>query len=91
MSNVTVVLQYFFTCVAVPVAAPQGPRCRPEADRVRHSWRPGHPVFGAIGSLVLLYGADPKKDFGFGAVALVIGIGVAWLSLRRRPDSTAVT
>jgi amino acid transporter len=91
MTNVTVVLQYFFTCVAVPVLR----RKASAAGQARAGFViPGGaliPVLGAGGSLVLLYGADPKKDFGFGAVALVIGIGVAWLSLRQRPDSTPVT
>lgn len=83
MTNVTVVLQYFFTCVAVPVLRSKG----------RGAHKPGFvipggptiPILGALGSLVLLYGADPVKDLGFGAIALVLGIGVAWLSLRGRP------
>jgi amino acid transporter len=85
MTNVTVVLQYFFTCVAVPVLRRQKKAAAEKRSGFVVPGGPIIPVLGALGSLLLLYGADVRKDLGFGAVALVVGVVVAWLSLRRRP------
>jgi amino acid transporter len=80
MSNVTVVIQYLFTCLAVPVlrrklGAPTGAR----------AWRlPGGslvPWLGAAGSLLLFASAD-AAEWLFAGATLVVGLGVAWLTAR---------
>jgi amino acid transporter len=80
MSNVTVVIQYLFTCLAVPVLRRKlGP---PSGGR---AWRlPGGnvvPWLGAAGSLVLFASAD-RAEWAFAAATLVVGVGVAWLTAR---------
>jgi amino acid transporter len=80
MSNVTVVIQYLFTCLAVPVLRRKlGP---PSGAR---AWRiPGGPVIpllGAAGSLVLFASAE-KAEWLFAAATLVVGVGVAWVTKR---------
>ena len=79
MTNITVVLQYFFTCLAVPVL-------RRKAGAVGGGFRiPGGPLIpaiGALGSLFLVYGAD-KQELVFGAGALAVGVAVAAFSQRR--------
>jgi amino acid transporter len=80
MSNVTVVIQYLSTCLAVPVlrrklGVPSGPR----------AWRiPGGmviPVVGAVGSLALFAAAD-RMEWMFAAATLVVGVAVAGLAAR---------
>lgn len=78
MANVTVVIQYFSTCAAVPIVrrrAPAGSR----------AWRiPGGaavPALGALGSLCLFVAAD-REEWIFAAVTLALGVLVARLSAR---------
>ena len=69
MSNITVVIQYLFTCLAVPFV-----RRRQQGKKT--GWvipgGPVVPVLGAIGSLVLLRGAS-RDEVVFAAAALVVG------------------
>ena len=81
MSNVTVMVQYFFTCVAVPVL-----RRRDRAqDQEPRGWRmPGGwviPILGAVGSLGLFAAAD-AEELAFAAATLALGVVVAALSSR---------
>lgn len=73
MSNITVVIQYLFTCLAVPaLRKKEGPSTR---FRV-----PGGNVMawiGAAGSIALVAGAD-KPEFIFAGATLLLGILVAW-------------
>ena len=80
MSNITVVLQYLFTCLAVPVLRRKMPT--PKGERFVIPGGPVIPLLGAAGSLFLLYGAD-WKEAAFGAAALLIGILVAYFSRPR--------
>jgi amino acid transporter len=77
MSNITVVIQYCFTCIAVPVLR--------KKDGESKGFRvPGGilvPLIGAVGSVSLLFGAD-KPEFLFAAATLVLGVLVA-LGTRR--------
>jgi amino acid transporter len=80
MANVTVVIQYFATCIAVPVLRRRHPGYQ--------GWRvPGGmaiPIFGAVCSLGLFAAAD-REELWFAAATLLVGIAVAWVSsLRRR-------
>jgi amino acid transporter len=72
MSNITVVIQYFFTCIAVPVLR------RKDGDSPGFRVPGGMiiPVVGALGSVALVAGAD-KPEYIFAAATLVIGIFVA--------------
>ncbi|MEO7329213.1 MAG: hypothetical protein ABI193_11585, partial [Minicystis sp.] len=101
MSNVTVVVQYLFTCLAVlalrrrptpvestPWVTPAGPvyRSAGTEERARPWVIPGGPIVpiaGAIGSLVLVFGASLAELF-FAAAALVVGVVVGLLSSRGR-------
>jgi amino acid transporter len=78
MANVTVVIQYFSTCLAVPFV-------RRRAPASSAAWRmPGGavlPVLGAVGSLGLFAAAD-KEEWLFAAGTLVVGLVVARLSAR---------
>lgn len=79
MANITVVIQYFATCVAVPVLRRKAPDSGP-GFRV-----PGGaliPVLGALGSLALFASAD-RHEWIFAAGALAVGALVAWLSRLR--------
>lgn len=80
MANVTVVIQYFAACVAVPIL-----RRRVTA---RRAWTiPGGPivpVLGAIGSLGLFAAAD-REEWLFAAAALAVGAAVAKVSAKRAP------
>lgn len=83
MSNITVVIQYFFTCLAVPVLRRKQP-ATVGAWRVPGGWV--IPGLGAAGSLALLAGAELGEAV-FAAVALVVGIGVAVaVHVARRSD-----
>ncbi|MDC3952962.1 APC family permease [Polyangium jinanense] len=72
MSNITIVIQYLFTCLAVPVLR--------KKDGESKGFRvPGGkiiPIVGAAGSVALLAGAE-KPEFLFAGVTLVLGILVA--------------
>ena len=73
MSNITVVIQYFFTCIAVPVLRKregESPGFRVPGGRIV-------PIIGAVGSIALVAGAD-KPEFIFAGATLVIGIIVAF-------------
>ncbi len=78
MSNITVVIQYLFTCLAVPFI-------RRQQQGKQTGWiipgGPVVPVLGAMGSLVLLRGAS-LDEVVFAAAALVVGIAV--LAAQRR-------
>jgi amino acid transporter len=80
MSNVTVVIQYLFTCLAVPVLRKKlGPPTGARAWRI-----PGGPVIpllGALGSLLLFASAE-KAEWLFAAATLLVGVGVAWVTKR---------
>ena len=69
MSNITVVIQYLFTCLAVPFI-------RRKQQGKSTGWvTPGGPVvpvLGVLGSLVLLRGAS-LDEVKFAVVALVVG------------------
>jgi amino acid transporter len=69
MSNVTVLFQYFATCIAVPVL-------RRRVPAATATWRiPGGivvPVLGAASSLVLLYGAT-RSEVLVAAACLALG------------------
>jgi len=70
MSNITVVIQYVFTCVAVPfLRKKDGP-----SSGFRVPWSV-LPWVGAAGSLALLLGAE-KPEFIFAGVTLALGIAV---------------
>ena len=80
MSNVTVVIQYLATCLAVPVlrrklGMPSGAR----------GWRiPGGaliPLVGAAGSIVLFWAAD-RMEWIFAVATLGLGVAVAWVTRR---------
>ncbi|APR84616.1 Amino acid permease [Minicystis rosea] len=79
MANVTVVIQYFSTCVAVPLIR----RRVPENSK---AWRiPGGiivPLLGAVGSLGLFAAAD-REEWIFAAATLVVGVIVAKASARK--------
>jgi amino acid transporter len=74
MANVTVVIQYFFTCVAVPVLRK---KMGPAGGR---SWQaPGGavvPIVGAVSSLVL-FAASDSDELKFAAGTLLVGIAIA--------------
>jgi len=78
MANVTVVIQYFATCVAVPALRRRDPGYQ--------GWRmPGGiaiPLFGAVCSLGLFAAAD-REELWFAAATLALGVVVAWVSARR--------
>lgn len=83
MSNITVVIQYLFACLAVPVLRKKAP--------VEHGFRmPGGkvmPWIGAAGSVGLLAGAE-GAEVAFAAATLVLGILVGVWTWRRRAEST---
>ncbi|HRI63233.1 MAG TPA: APC family permease [Polyangium sp.] len=73
MSNITVVIQYFFTCISVPAL-------RKKEGEARGFRVPGGaiiPVIGALGSLGLVAGAD-QPEFLFAGATLALGILVAF-------------
>lgn len=82
MSNITVVIQYFFTCIAVP------------ALRKKHGESAGFrvpggkiiPVVGALGSVGLVAGAD-QPEFIFAGATLLLGILVAVASKRSEKNA----
>jgi amino acid transporter len=84
MANVTVVIQYFAACVAVPVLRRRIP--------ARRTWTiPGGaiiPALGAIGSLGLFVAAD-RVEWLFAAAALAVGVIVARVSAKPAPSEIA--
>jgi amino acid transporter len=85
MSNVTVVIQYLFTCLAVPVL-----RKEYQSSGKRRGWIiPGGnavPLLGAAGSVGLFYSAS-RIEWAFAAATLVVGLGVAFLTARAERES----
>jgi amino acid transporter len=86
MSNITIVIQYFFTCLAVPVLRRKQPRAK-GAWRVPGGWTV--PALGAAGSLSLLAGAE-RQEVVFAAIALVVGIAVAVVVQKTRRTERTV-
>jgi amino acid transporter len=91
MSNITVVTQYVMTCLAVPYIrrqASQGQGQGKDEGQAKAWVIPGGaliPVVGALGSLVLLSGAD-RTEALFAAVTLLAGVGVMlWRRRRNEP------
>lgn len=82
MSNITVVIQYFFTCVAVPALRKKNG----ESAGFRVPGGPAIPIVGALGSVGLVAGAD-KPEFLFAGATLVLGIIVA--TATKRMDTAA--
>lgn len=84
VANVTVVIQYVFSCLAVPVL-----RRKEEADATR--WRvPGGlalPIVGALGSAALLLFVK-RDEWIFSGIALGIGIalflGQRWIGAEKK-------
>lgn len=79
MSNITIVVQYACTCLAVLALR------RAQAAEPRGWTLPGGPVIpavGALGSIALLAGAD-AVEFAFAGVTLLVGVAVAGLTARR--------
>ena len=72
MSNITVVIQYFFTCVSVPALRKKFG----ESTGFRVPGGAIIPIVGALGSVGLVTGAD-KPEFIFAAATLALGILVA--------------
>jgi amino acid transporter len=92
MSNVTVVIQYLSTCLAVPVlrralgpAGHDGGDPQTPGPPARRAWTiPGGavvPVLGAVGSL-LLFAAAGTEEWIFAGVTLVVGLAVAAITAR---------
>lgn len=79
MSNITVVIQYLFTCLAVPFIRKTHPG---KSTGWVIPGGPVVPVLGALGSLVLLRGAD-RAEVIFAAAALVVGVVVLGLQRKR--------
>ncbi|MEZ4301465.1 MAG: APC family permease [Polyangiaceae bacterium] len=83
IANVTVVFQYVFSCLAVPVLRRKEP-----GDSTK--WRvPGGfllPLLGAVGSASLLLFVS-KNEWLFSGGALLVGCAMyAWVRFRRRPE-----
>jgi amino acid transporter len=79
MSNITVCIQYLFTCLAVPVLRRKAPPAERGGFRV-----PGGalvPAIGAAGSIALLAGTE-RVEVAFAAGTLVVGVAVAALTAR---------
>jgi APA family basic amino acid/polyamine antiporter len=81
MSNVTVVIQYLFACLAVIPLRRRGPPVSSKAWIIPGG--PVVPVLGALGSLVLVSGAS-RAEALFAAVALAVGVLVGVISSRSR-------
>lgn len=78
MANVTVVIQYFAACVAVPILRRTMPRTR---QGFQIPGGPLIPALGALGSLALFASAD-REEWVFAAAALVVG-GIVTVVARR--------
>lgn len=83
MSNLTIVIQYLFTCLAVPALR------KKEGESKGFRVPGGNAVawIGAAGSISLLAGAD-KPEFTFAAVTLVLGIFVAAATKKAAANAT---
>lgn len=75
VANVTVVVQYVFSCIAVPVLRRKAPV---DAARWRVPWGATLPVIGALGSALLLLFVS-RAEWLFSAGALAVGVvAYAW-------------
>jgi len=72
MSNLTIVIQYLFTCIAVPALR----RKDGESKGFRVPFGKLIPYLGAAGSVALLAGAE-RPEFVFAGVTLLLGVLVA--------------
>ncbi|HSO00727.1 MAG TPA: APC family permease [Candidatus Nanopelagicales bacterium] len=84
MSNLTIVVQYACTCLAVPVLRRIEPQVEAAAGAPRRWVVPGGvliPFAGAAGSISLLAGAE-RVEFAFAAGILALGALVAFLARR---------
>lgn len=70
IGNITVVVQYVFSCVAVPVLRAKQPL---DSSKWRVPGGPVLPVLGAAGSVALLYSVK-GAEWAFSAGALVVGV-----------------
>ncbi|MFO0758971.1 MAG: amino acid permease [Byssovorax sp.] len=86
MSNVTVVIQYLFASLAVIPLRRRGPPISSKAWVIPGG--PVIPILGALGSLVLVAGAD-RNEALFAIAALVLGLIVGVLSWRTQPRSSS--
>jgi amino acid transporter len=87
MSNVTVVIQYLFACLAVIPLRRRGPPVSSKAWVIPGG--PIVPILGAVGSLVLAFGAS-RAELIFAAAALAVGVLVGVLSSRgKKPVAAA--
>lgn len=89
MSNITVVVQYLFACLAVPVLRKQERGSTPpSARRTRSGFvMPGGPLIpwiGAASSLAFFAAAD-RTEFAFAGATLMVGIGIAAATQAQRP------
>ncbi|MFO0611192.1 MAG: amino acid permease [Polyangiaceae bacterium] len=76
-SNITVVIQYALSCAAVPVLRRQrAQRGEPPPKGFRVPFGMVLPIFGGVGSIVLLYGSDWKEVL-WCAGGLALGVLVA--------------
>lgn len=86
MSNITVVIQYFFTCVSVPALR----RKEGDAPGFRVPGGVIIPIAGALGSIGLMAGAD-QPEFIFAAATLALGIIVAVGTKRLERNASPTT
>jgi amino acid transporter len=82
MSNITIVVQYAFTCLAVPVLR-RGLSGEPRGWTIPGG--PFIPYMGAAASVALLWGAAPA-EFAFAGATLAVGAVVALVSWRRSQE-----
>jgi amino acid transporter len=95
MSNITIVVQYLFTCLAVPALRRQGPS---PGNAFVIPWGGLIPYIGAAGSLAFLASPiggllrnDPesKAEIAFAFATLILGLIVAFASSRVKPRPSA--
>lgn len=86
MTNITVLVQYLVSCLAVPVLRYR----EPDGVAARRGWKmplgPVIPAFGVLGSLLLgwlvVFGEAGRAEIYFAAGSLVLGVAVAVVSTR---------
>jgi amino acid transporter len=95
MSNITIVVQYLFTCLAVPLMRKKGPA---PAKAFVIPGGPVIPLIGAAGSLTFLYGPisglvrldnESILEVAFALGTLVLGVVVAAAYARSRKDAAS--
>jgi len=80
-SNVAVVFQYAITCAAVPVLRRRNPESGQNRQGFRVPFGPVIPVFGALGSIGLLYGSD-LQEFALAGGGIALGFVVRFVTVR---------